>query len=72
LLSGEANSTADIQRMENHRDKKYIKEILRLRFLATDIVESIFNGKHPRDLTIKKLVNIKTLDWDEQRKLLNF
>jgi len=71
LLSGEATSSIDIQKMENLSDNKNIKEILRLRFLAPDIIERILNGTQTPDLNVQKLVSINTLDWDEQRKILN-
>jgi len=71
LLSGEVTSSIDIQKMENLSDNKNIKRILRLRFLAPDIVEAILNGVQPPDLNVQKLVSINTLDWNEQKKLLN-
>jgi len=58
--------------MEKFGSKTYIKNILELRFLTTDIVEEILNGTQPRDLTVAKLFNIRTLDWDEQRRILKF
>ncbi len=72
LISEEAKNNIDIQKMENLRSKTYIKYILKLRFLAADIVEKILNGTQPRDLTINKLFKIRTLDWEEQRRLLKF
>lgn len=69
---GKAQSSIDIQRMENHNNSSYIKEVLRLKFLAPDIVESILNGTQPVDLTADKLKRIKTFDWKEQKRLLNF
>jgi len=71
LFSGEVTSSIDIQKMENLSDNKNIKNILKLRFLASDIVEKIVKGTQPQDLTVQKLVSINTLDWNEQRKLLN-
>jgi hypothetical protein len=71
LLTGEVKTSIDIQKMENLKDNTYIKNILRLRYLAPTIVENILNGTQARDLTVKKLLNIKTLDWEEQKKLLN-
>ena len=69
LFSGKAKSSTEIQKMENHKDPKHIKEILRLRFLAPDIIEKILAGRHFRDLTLQKLFAIKTLDWNEQREI---
>ncbi|MEI8389313.1 MAG: recombinase family protein [bacterium] len=71
LLSGEAVSSKDIQKMENLNDNTYIKDVLRLRFLAPDITEKILNGTQPPEMSIQKLFKINTFDWTEQRRLLN-
>ena len=70
LCSGIANNCNDIKEMENLKDSSYITEIVNLRFLAPDIIERILNGTQPIDLTVQKLFKIKTLDWNEQRKLI--
>lgn len=72
LLSGEVKIIADIRNIENLKSNTYIGNVLQLRFLAPDIIEKILNGNHSRDLTIEKLFSIKTTDWVEQRKALNF
>ena len=72
IAEGKARYIKDIQKMENYTNHNYIKELLRLKFLAPDIVEKILNGTQPKDLTADKLRKIKTLDWQEQRKILNF
>lgn len=72
LLTGEAKSSIDIQKIEKLGSKTYINNILKLRFLAADIVDRILNGTQPRDLTVGKLFKIRTLDWEEQRRLLQF
>ena len=71
LFTGEAKSSIDIQKMEKLSDNTYVKDILRLRFLAPDIVEQILNGTQPSDMSVQKLLKVNTLDWKEQRKLLN-
>ena len=71
LLSGEAKNSIDIQKTENLNDSTYIKDILRLRFLAPEIIEKILNGRQPLDWSVQKLFGIKTFDWNEQRKILN-
>ena len=40
--------------------------------LSPKIVEAILNGHQPEDLTVQKLLNVKTLDWQEQERILNF
>jgi len=53
----------------------YLTRLLRLPSLAPDIVMAIINGKHPPELSAKRLMrlalNLPT-DWAEQRKLLGF
>lgn len=71
MLSGEAKSSIDIQKMEDLSNNKNIKGNLRLRFLAPDIVERILNGTQPLDMNVQKLIAINTLDWNEQRKILS-
>lgn len=70
LLTGVAKTSQDIQRLEGLNDNSYLKQVLGLRFLAPDITEAILNGTQPRDLTMTKLFSIKTLDWQEQKRVL--
>jgi hypothetical protein len=72
INEGKANGSNDIQKMENHNNNNYVKELLRLKFLAPDIVEAILNGTQPIDLTADKLRKLKTVDWQEQKRILNF
>lgn len=66
LISGEVKNGAEIQKRENLKSYGYVANILDLRFLSPNIVEQIINGIQPRNLTIKDLFDIKTLDWNEQ------
>ena len=62
-------STQDIAK----RDKvcvQYVRRILNLSFLSPKIVRSILNGTQPADCTLKKLLSIKSSDWQEQTKFL--
>ena len=45
----------DIQRFENMKDKKYIRQIMSLRFLPPNIQEDILNGTQDVDLSLTKL-----------------
>ena len=50
-------------------DLSYMNRIIRLTYLASDIVESILAGLQPHDLTLKDLIcNTIPMDWNEQRK----
>lgn len=71
LLSGKVKNTKDIQKLEKLKDNSYIKQVLNLRFLSPKIVENIIQGTQPKDLTVSKLFNIKTYNWQEQEKLVN-
>jgi site-specific DNA recombinase len=60
---------------QEHVTPGYVSRLLRLPFLAPDIVTAIVNGKNPPQLTAKKLMRLALdlpVDWIEQRKLLGF
>lgn len=52
----------------------YIARVIRLGFLAPDIVTAILNGRQPVGLTANKLANDSRLPiaWPEQRQALGF
>jgi site-specific DNA recombinase len=52
----------------------YVTRLLRLTFLAPDIVTSILAGRQPPELTARKLMadTRLPLDWNEQRSQLGF
>ena len=52
--------------------RSYFTRILRLSFLAPDIVKMILRDRHPIELSAKRLANEIRLpiEWDEQRALL--
>ena len=53
----------------------YLSRLLRLPLLTPDIVTAIINGKHPPELSTKRLMRLALklpTDWAEQRKLLGF
>jgi site-specific DNA recombinase len=52
----------------------YFTRVLKLSFLAPDIVKAILDDRHPLDLTAKRLANDVTIPaaWDAQRALLGF
>ena len=53
----------------------YLSRLLRLPSLAPDVVTAIINGKHPSELSAKRLMRLALKlpsDWAEQRKLLGF
>jgi site-specific DNA recombinase len=50
----------------------YVSRLVRLAFLAPDIVTAILNGRHPSQLTANRLMDDTrlALDWRAQRELL--
>jgi hypothetical protein len=53
----------------------YLSRLLRLPSLAPDIVTATINGKHPPQLSAKRLMRLALqlpTDWAEQRKMLGF
>jgi len=61
---------AQSQRMTS----SYFTRVLRLTFLAPDITRAILEGRHPQDLTARKLLahSRLPLTWPEQRRALGF
>ncbi len=49
---------------------QYVRRILNLSFLSPKIVRAILNGTQPVDCTLKKLLSIKSSNWQEQENLL--
>jgi site-specific DNA recombinase len=52
----------------------YATRLFRLTILAPDIVSAILNGRHPPELTARRLMDDTRLplDWNEQRQALGF
>ena len=62
-------STQDIAKRDNVC-VQYVRRILNLSFLSPKIVRSILNGTQPADCTLKKLLSIKSSDWQEQENYM--
>ena len=52
----------------------YVTRLFRLTILAPDIVSAILQGRHPPELTARRLMDDTRLplDWNEQRQALGF
>ncbi len=52
----------------------YFTRLVKLSFLAPDIIKAILEGHQPTDLTAGRLINHTRLplDWNEQRAVLGF
>ena len=71
LVSGTIASTADIAKSEGIT-QRYIVRILKLAFLAPDIMEAIIAGRLPEDLTLTRLKKGFPMEWSKQRKVFGF
>jgi DNA invertase Pin-like site-specific DNA recombinase len=71
LRRGEYADTAAIAG-ECGLGESYVRRILRLAYLAPDIVEAIAEGRQPRGLTLERLLSPAPLAWAEQRQRFGF
>jgi site-specific DNA recombinase len=71
LRRGEYADTAEIAG-KCDLTEAYVRRILRLAFLAPDIVESIAEGRQPRGLTLQRLLAPVPLAWPDQRRRFGF
>ena len=66
LRQGEITDTAEIARRHGLSEPD-VRRLLRFTYLAPDIVEAIVEGRQPRTLTVKLLLQGIPLDWSDQR-----
>jgi hypothetical protein len=72
LERGRVCSAAELARAEGCT-VRYVTRILRLAYLAPDIIEAILAGRQPGELTLARLLKIDLpLDWHAQREALRF
>ena len=71
LFTGGAPSTSAIANEEGVTER-YVSRIMRLAFLAPDIVEAILDGHQPADLELERLMKGVPVSWNEQRRALGF
>ena len=71
LASGRAKGIADLAR-QSKCNAAHVSRRISLAFMAPDIVEKIFTGTHPLELTPERLKKACPLpvSWEEQRALL--
>src|SRR5450631_4114792 len=74
LVAGRVRSMAEIGKREGVA-KNYVSWLIRLAFLAPEIVEAIVQGNHPPDLTAQTLITRRVdlpLEWQAQMIALQF
>jgi site-specific DNA recombinase len=71
VLKGDGRSLDAIARDHGIGDS-YLGRLLRLGFLAPDIVETILHGNQPPHLSANTLANLPAVpaDWTEQRRII--
>lgn len=72
LQNSKVENINSIKQIEHNYCLDHIKRTVRLNILSPRIVESILNGTQPPALSLQKLYKLKTLDWQEQEKILNY
>ena len=71
ILQGKYKSIRHLAMHERY-DEAYIRRIIKLRFLAPDILEKIAVGDMPTKLSMRKMTDGFTSDWQEQREKFGF
>jgi site-specific DNA recombinase len=71
LLSGQVASMSAIAKRDGVT-QRYVAHLIKLAFLAPDIMTAIIRGKAPATVSLDRLKKGFPLDWVEQRKALGF
>jgi site-specific DNA recombinase len=73
-VAREAVMTATTDPMVSHYSKRHLWQLLRLNWLAPDIVAAIVEGRQPPSLTGRRLLRAADvpLSWGEQRRYFGF
>jgi DNA invertase Pin-like site-specific DNA recombinase len=69
LREGKYEDTVEIARRFKLNDA-HVRRVLRLGYLAPDIIEAIVEGRQPRSLTVKRLLRGIPCSWTDQRTVL--
>ena len=71
LMSGKVSSMNQLAKREGVT-QRYIAHLLKLAYLAPDIMGAIARGNIPSAVSLGRLKKGFPLDWQEQRKVLGF
>lgn len=71
LLDGKASTLTELAEKENVA-QRYICDLIKLAYLAPDIMDTIIEGKIPATLTLDRLKKRFSMNWTIQRELLSF
>ncbi len=67
-------SSSKADQLTSHYSKRHLWQLLRISFLAPDVVTAIVEGRQPPSLTGRRLLRVTDLplDWAGQRRVLGF
>ena len=68
---GRYRDSADIAQLFKLNDA-HVRRVLRFGYLAPDIIEAIVEGRQPRPLTVRRLLQGIPCAWADQRKVFGF
>ena len=71
LLRGKERSLKDFAK-EQGVTPRYLMRLLRVSFLAPDIIEAIVGGTQPATMTLERFRRAIPLEWRQQRQLFGF
>jgi hypothetical protein len=71
LLEGRVSTMTALAQREG-LSRRYVMRILRLSFLAPDLIEAILNGWQPPELTLERFRRPIPLEWARQRQYFGF
>jgi hypothetical protein len=71
LCDGRYQDTAEIASRFKLNDA-HVRRLLRLGYLAPDIIEAIVEGRQPRALTVRRLLHGIPCAWADQRRAFGF
>jgi site-specific DNA recombinase len=71
LRDGKYEDTLEVARRFKLNDA-HARRVLRLGYLAPDIIEAIVEGRQPHSLTVKRLLKGIPCSWADQRTVFGF
>jgi site-specific DNA recombinase len=71
VIQGNARNMSELARQVGLTER-YVGKVFACALLAPDIVESILEGRQPRDLNFEKLCRHVPPSWAEQRERFGF
>ena len=71
MITGQVSNMKMLAKQEDVT-QRYIAHLIKLAFLAPDIIKAIIKGDIPKKLTLGRLKKGFSYDWNEQRRELGF